>query len=304
MIGARQRLKLLIALGGAAAGLRGQARRYRMKVVISADVVGEINENDAKAAMKVWVQMATLHTDFDIEPDYPKIVAGEEIPRLARSGQVDALALSVRDFEKAGTGLLPEPIIVDESSLKGQWSYLILTHADSGIRDVDDLKGRSLIAWNSPRLMLRTEWLATLLAGRKLGAPETHFGRIAYSPRLSRGVVLPVFFRQADSCLVAAQGYEAMCEMNPQLKQKLRVLASSPSYVTNFMVFHKNCPPAAKASLTKALANLHNTMEGKQALTLYQSSKLIPADLSVVKDALDLMASYARLKGRAGGVRS
>jgi ABC-type phosphate/phosphonate transport system substrate-binding protein len=88
--------------------------------------------------------------------------------------------------------------------------------------------------------------------------------------------------------------------MNPQLRKQLRVLAASPRLVTNLFAFHKNYSKEGRDLVTAALLDVHRTEVGRQALTLFQGNRIVPASPSALDSALELLRRYDRLKGRLG----
>ena len=128
-------------------------------------------------------------------------------------------------------------------------------------------------------------------------------GKVTKHEKLSRGVVLPVFFRQADACVVARRGFDAMVELNPQLDKQLRVIATSPKFVPATMVYHKDCPAERKTMLSNLLRDLHVSEAGRQAQMLFNFREFVVIDASLLQPSLDLLAKAARLKARAGGAR-
>ena len=105
--------------------------------------------------------------------------------------------------------------------------YVILVHRNSGITDVGDLRGRKLLLYNNPRMSLASAWVAALI-----GFPKTESVGMTRIDNTSR-TVLPVFFRQADACVITSNVFEIACELNPQLQKELRVLATSPEVVSS-----------------------------------------------------------------------
>jgi ABC-type phosphate/phosphonate transport system substrate-binding protein len=89
--------------------------------------------------------------------------------------------------------------------------------------------------------------------------------------------VLPVFFESADACLVTRQASETMCELNPQLRRRLLVLAVSPKLFAAFfgVQVQKDAPDAVKSKIRQALLGYYDTPGGRQILTLFQSNRLI-----------------------------
>lgn len=299
---AAKRLAAALGLGQIrAAGQSGAAKRVRL--MISSSVVGDINENDAKAAMKVWASALTGGTSFEVERDYPRIVPVQEVVPLIRRGEIEAMAIGVREYMHAANMIVPNMLVIDETTHKGQWKYQVLVHADSGITNLAGLKGRSLVVWKNPRMLLARDWLELRLAEQRLGPSEGFFSQTTEATKVSRGAVLPVFFRQTDACLVAAPAFEGLCELNPQLGKRLRPIAQSAAMAPNFFCFHRNFAPAARDSFHATILKLHETVPGKQALTLFQSSRLVSGDTTFLKGTEDLIEASERLWRARGVVR-
>jgi ABC-type phosphate/phosphonate transport system substrate-binding protein len=149
-------------------------------------------------------------------------------------------------------------------------------------------------------MSLAAPWLDTLLAGMKLETADRFFGRVKKSNKVAQ-TVLPVFFESADACLVTRQAFKTMCEMNPQLRRKLLVLAVSPKLFAAFFGIQKDAPDAVKSKIRQALLGYYDTPSGRQILMLFQSNRLVAVDTSLLRGSVDLLAAYDRIKARRTG---
>ena len=270
---------------GAAPGLR---------VAVSESVTGEVNGTDLRAALKTWAAAIARQTGVRMDPE---LCTSEQLLQKIRNRQVDAFSINVVEYAKVAAYVYPE-LVVDETQVPDGDEYVLLVHQSSGIRSLADLRGRSLLLYKNTRSCLDRIWLDTLLASAHLGAADALLGRLESNPKQSR-VVLPVFFRQADACVATRRGYATMCELNPQLATQLRTLAVSPKLMVAFMAFHKDSPPEARRKFLAAVTELHKTVEGRQALMLFQGTRLVRVDVSVLNNSLEMLRAYDRLKGKA-----
>ena len=265
-----------------------------LRIAISESIAGEVNGNDLRAAIKAWAEAVFRQTGIRIAPE---VCTTAQLVQRVRSGQVDGFSLNVLEFARVA-GYAAHEIVVDENDLADGPEYVLLVHQSSGIQSLADLRGRSILLHQNQRTCLDRIWLDTQLASAHLGPADTFLGRLEISPKLSR-VVLPVFFRQADACLVTRQGFATMCELNPQLAKQLRPLATSAKLLMTFRAFHKDSPPETRRRFLTAVTDLHKTVEGRQALMLFGSTRLVAADVAVLRSALDLLHAYERVKGQA-----
>jgi len=279
-------------LPGALAAAEGGAP---VRLAISESVMGEVNLNDARAAMQIWINR--MAQDINLMIDL-KLIDTQAILDCARRGQVDALALNVVEYRQIAD-LLDSSQIVNAAGAAGLEQYVILAKRNGGIRQLGDLKGHRLCALKTPRMCVAPAWLFTILAEGHYGPAEQFFGSVATDAKVSR-VVLPVFFGQAEACLASKRGFDMMCELNPQVAGDLTVLASSPALVVNFYIFRKNYERVQREKVIRAMSSLHSSPAGRQLATLFQFEELGVKDASCLASALALLDMADRAGRRPG----
>ena len=294
-------LIILALLGAGAAGRAADTNRTApLRLAFSAGAIGGINRSDAKASIIAWVKalMRPRAIVTDVEP----IVfdRAEDLFRAMQAGQSDATAVMMNEFATRPAGLEPDAVYLSLKNGKPTEQYVVLVHRASGIGDLGGLKGRSLDLLNSARASLAAPWLDTCLAAQGLGLAETVLGKVERSEKASR-VVLRVFFRQADACVVTRDAFETMGELNPQLGKELRVLATSPEVVPNLFFLRPEFTGTLRREIESALVTLHESLAGRQALTVFQGEAMGRYPVSVLQGSSDLLAAAARLRVPAPG---
>ncbi len=261
------------------------------RMLVSEGVIGaEVNESDADVAMQAWRAAVAKEVGFQMEVRVANLA---KLIHEVRDGQVDGFSSTTLEF-LAVQNYSSQSLVIDEPDLNGGNEYLLLVHQDSGIQKLADLQHKLVNVYDNREMSLASLWLETVLAEANLGPPADFFSRLSVQNKLSR-VVLPVYFRQADACLVTRRAFATMAELNPQLQHKLRSVATSPKFITSMMAFHKDCPLVRRQQFENAVVNLHKTAAGRQALTLFQSGQLVMSDMSMLRSALDLVKEHERL---------
>jgi phosphonate transport system substrate-binding protein len=265
----------------------------------SSEIIVDLNENDTKAAMKVWGRAVVAEREIPVYAEPVFLRRFDALLDSFRAGRVDALSLTAPEYfalaRVAGTNSLLL------ASYKGQLTeeYLLLVNAEAGIASLAELRGRSLLFWRQPRTALAEAWLDTLLLQKSLGSADRFLARMQTRTKITQ-VVLPVFFRQADACVVHRRGFEVMCELNPQLARKLQILAASPAFVPGLLCFRTSYQPPFRDDLVRALTELDRSPEGRQMLTLFQCDQIVPASADALEPARRLIEEHARLRREAG----
>ena len=121
-----------------------------VRLAISESVMGDVNLNDARAAMNIWLKQIAqdLNIAFDL-----KLIDTSAILEGVRSGQLDALGLSVIEYRPIAD-LLDSSRIVTSAGAEGLEQYLVVVKQNSGIRQLGDLKGRRMCVLKTPKMCL------------------------------------------------------------------------------------------------------------------------------------------------------
>jgi phosphonate transport system substrate-binding protein len=269
-----------------------------VRLAISESLVADVNINDARAAMLIWLKKMTTEMNLQVEMNPRVFETTEEILRRIRGGQLDSVALNVIEYRQTADMLDPREIIA-EADASGLEQYILLAKRSSGIQHLGDLRGRRLCALKAPRMCMAGPWLTTILDEGHFGPTEQFFGAMTTDSKASR-VVLPVFFGQIDTCLTTRRSFDTMSELNPQVAKDLIAVASSPVMVVTFYIFHKNYHGASRERFAKAYADLPNSVAGRQLATLFQFERLVVKDIGCLAPALGVLEAADRIRGRRG----
>lgn len=258
-----------------------------------ASMFTDLNENDARAALKAWGQTVARERGIPTDPE-PQILQGmEALRRALRDRTVDAIGLTTAEYAELAPSTDLAPVFVALNRSNTTERYVLLVHQESPIQTVADLGGHKLLVHSNPRMCLALPWLDLVRQQAGLPPSSNSTGAVSRLAKLS-SAVLPVFFRKSDACLVTRKGFDTMCELNPQLLRQLRVLAESPDYVPVMFGFRPDYDSPAKARLFEALTQLHQSPAGQQVLTVFQSERLVEQPITVLRDGLALIANARR----------
>jgi phosphonate transport system substrate-binding protein len=262
----------------------------------------EVNENDVKAAMKVWAQTLMRERGMPVDPQVSVHSGIEDLSSALRGKTVDAFSLTTEEYWVLQREMHSSHVIVGVFGGRVAEEYVLLVHRESGFERVGDLRGRSVALFQNPRMSLASVWLDTLLLKGGLAPASSHFGRVTQVTKLPR-VVLPVFFRQNDACVVTRRGFETMSELNPQVGRQLKAIAVSPELLPAGFFFRGDFSPSIRDRALVEFDRIHTTPAGQQALTVYQSERLSVQPISILDSSLELLENHRRLAAASRGAK-
>lgn len=275
----------------------------QFRVGFSKSMFIQFNENDVKASMKAWAQILFNERGIPMDPDISVLNSHEEISRALRGKLVDALSLTTDEYWALEKEMRSTHVVVALYDGEFTEEYLLLVHRESGFERIEDLRGRSIALLRNERMSLATVWVNTLVAKARLEPPPKHFGRITQLSKLP-GVILPVFFRQNDACVVTRRGFKTMSELNPQVGQRLKVLATSPQVVPAAFFFRGDFSTSLRDKVLVEFDKIHMSPAGQQALNIFQSDRLSVQPISVLNSAFELLEDHKRLRAATHGVKA
>ena len=267
-----------------------------LRLGFSSSMFAGVNENDAKAAMKIWAQAILLEHNVAVIAESQVLNGNDEIASAVRNKLLDAVSLTTEEYRALGGEWMSTNAIIGVNEGLITQEYLVLVHADSQMDRIEDLKGHSLVFFQNPTASLAPVWLDTQLLKSGLGQTRQVCVRVTQGAKLSQ-VVLPVFFRQIDACVVTRRGFKTMVELNPQVGQRLKILGTSPPLVPVVFVFRADYSGTVRDRILTDIDKVHTTVASQQVLTLFQCENLAVHSVSCLAPALELLANHARLCG-------
>lgn len=115
--------------------------------------------------------------------------------------------------------------------------------------------------------------------------------------RKAHQLMLMLFFNQADVTCVYQNHYQTAIELNPQIRERLKVLAQVENLPQGIGLFHKRTPQAFREKVINESAKLHNSPRGQQLLQLFKSERAIRASVDDMTAVIELNRAHKRLSG-------
>lgn len=261
-----------------------------LRIALSESVVRGVSLNDARAAMAVWSAEIGHAVGLKLA-NQNLILPSQEILAAIREARVDLFCLTVQEYRKVMSLVDTSKILADDY---GGDELALIVREDAGIAKLADLRGRSLMIWDSPGTSLAEPWLAVSTWREGQPHPQELFGRITHNVKLAQSV-LPVFFGQADACVVTRRSLATMFELNPQLERKLHVLIAGPKVASAFFACRKDFANS-KVSIITRLVEVRSSPAAKQVLTLFQSPGFAIHDGEYLRTANSILDAYDRYR--------
>jgi ABC-type phosphate/phosphonate transport system substrate-binding protein len=281
--------------------LRSESKRTFLIVAISEETLAGANVNDARAAYRVWIrEVGNQYGIRTAEPVPDIFISSNDIIRDVREGAIDCYGVTALEFAKIADLTDPDSLVVQDYFSDGM-EYVLIVHNQSRFKTVSDLRGANIIAHLHRDMVLLPAWLSVTLADNNLPAPESFFASLKFNASLTQ-VVLPVFFRRLDGACLARQNWETAMELNPQLGRDLQTLVVSPKIVPNVFGFRRGTNASLRKALIDSIQRVSTVTAGAQIVALYQSKGFALRPISVMKDTLEIVRRYERLKAQPAGL--
>jgi ABC-type phosphate/phosphonate transport system substrate-binding protein len=266
----------------------------------SSNLFSELTREDAETALALWSRELARVAGYTVTT---KLVVFDDLNQFVaaiRNGQVDFIALTSLDYLKIQGQVPMEPALFGERGGKPGEEQLLLVREDSGVRRLEQLRGRKLTMLRGGSGDIAQLWLDSLLAKREQPPGERFFGGTRKSLKAQQ-VILPVFFRQADACVVGMNAFRTAVELNPQIGKELKVLATSPVYPIAVTCFRTTLSREQKDEFVRMSFSMVDTVSGKQILTLFRVDKVVRSSDTVMDPLVSLLKERGHPKTASKG---
>jgi len=253
-----------------------------------------VNANDAGVALQLLAQTIGKQRGYAIDTSTRVFEDTKSCEAAINRGGLSLVILNAQEYLSMDVpGLKPAFVHLEQGVVLKD--YLLLTRRDSGYESLADLRGRDIVLLSGGEGRLTTTWLEVLLREDGLGPSGAFFQRILSesNPALT---VLPVFFGTKSACIVDRMSFKTMVELNPQVGRQLRPIAISDPYIDSItcIPLQIETTPQARLDLIRTLNDLHQTVAGRQILTLFKVDQLVPFQDQYLDAARRLRAKAIR----------
>jgi ABC-type phosphate/phosphonate transport system substrate-binding protein len=271
---------------------KSAAGDFHLRMGYAGEVYPEVNNKDVNAAVSVLTQRIVWKKIGKGDARYYDDI--REMERDFKERKVQVLALPVEAFLEIRNHIPIDPVLVSTTDRGHDTELLMLVRKDSGIHSVRDLKKRTITMPMRNRQYgdLYYTWLETLLMREGFGHRIDDFFSSVKEMRTVAKVVMPVFFRQADACVVSRHVFDLTSELNPQIGRELTSIARIERLAHGVIAFDRRLPEETRQKFRQAFLALHDTPDGQQLLMLFQVRKLIPFKPDYFKVTEALFAEY------------
>jgi len=263
---------------------------YAMKTLYDVDM------KDAHTAFTMWSKEVGAKTGYTVS--LTMFDCFEELMDAFKKGEIDFAIVKSTDLSLVDKGEIDrEHLVTNVRSGKKGHVYMFMVHKDSPLDHIEAMKGKKLTVVKSDSL--GRIFLDTLLLKKGLSESDAFFHSIEEKVKVSQ-VLLSVFFKQSDACLIPDVTYKTMVELNPQIKQRLRTIAKSDNLLAGVGFFRKNFSENRKDEVFKRIVTLHTTPRGKQILLLFKSEAFAKVADNELLSLKKLKDDYARFTNQRG----
>jgi ABC-type phosphate/phosphonate transport system substrate-binding protein len=267
-----------------------------MRIGFAGAVFADMSTRDGEASIRVWGQALGRQGNVFRTLETSILKNTDQMRRAMTEGRVDFLGVPTFEYLEIEDCALPGALmtLVMEGGEMNE-EFLVLVGTDAEVTDLSDLTGKKLIFLDTIRTSeLAEAWVNVTLARQSLPTMREFFGDVSEVARPSRAV-LPVFFGQADACLVTRSAFDTMCELNPQIGVRVRIAAASPPLLPTIFCCRRDIATDFQEAVFQIVRNMDRDPYGQQVLMTFKASKLVDIDESNLATARDIISQNERL---------
>jgi phosphonate transport system substrate-binding protein len=284
-------LTLLLGLSTTVSSQAESLYRYGFSKVL----LSEVNENDARAAIRTWVNMIANERGLPLEVLPVVFDDSQSLQHAIVEHELDGAAVTLYEYHQVRHEVDFDPFLTAAIADHVGEQYVLLAHRDSPSNSLSNLRGRHLLIHSASRNCLAPLWLDVHLHQHTHKTASDLFGKITEDTKLAN-VILPVFFRQAEACLVTRSGFMTMSELNPQVAQQLVVLAESELLIPVVYAFRADYNATVTKNIMTEMLNLNKHPAGQQLMNIFGADGLAVVPKSDLSPALRLIDAYNALR--------
>ncbi len=270
--------------------------RPKYSIGFSNEVFLDVNQRDAKAALKILSSKFIDESGLNYEPEVNifndlKTLHGEVI-----EDKLDLVFMVTPEYLKIKDEVQIYPFTVPLIQEGVYSKFILLIKKNNGINSLADLRNKKIIVQSNfnKENSLVFMWLDLILM-KELGEKHnTFFSDVEIIQKGSK-VVLPVFFNNTDACIVFDYTYNTLIELNPQIERQLDTLKMSPQYMYSLACITTSPKNNEYDAMLNAMLNIHKGTDGKQFLRIFKVDQEVKYKPEYLESVISLLEEHKML---------
>ncbi len=253
-----------------------------------------VDKRDVEVALDLWIRELVKLTPIKAAPVAIIFDNLEKMAEAIRDKEVDFVAMPFLDYLKIRQAVDLEPVLMGTKNGTIGEEYALIVHRSAPWTEVKQLRGEKLLVQEvSGASATSLLWLDTMLLHQGLPVSATFFYPLNLVNKPSQAI-LPIFFKQADACLVPLWAYDTMVELNPQVGSETKIIARSPTLPRGALFMRKGIS-APKQTVIESALKVGGTAKSKQLMTLFNSENLVRFQPKYLESITALYKDYNSL---------
>lgn len=301
-------LLILVALCGLGTGsTHADSNIGTLNIAHWGNLAPDVSTRDTEVAVELWGKQLGVDWDMEIVPTLTILEYDntQSLLKALQSGAIDLLSMDSVSFLRLRESTPIEPAFVSRVGEDIEEQYILLSRSDVGQVGIADLKKGTLIVEKGRASTAARIWLETEVMKAGSRGLADHFGKVVETSKSSQAV-LPVMFGQSDFCFIRKRAFLTMNELNPQVSEKLTTIITSPKLLAVVTCFASTCSEKKKALIIEGASRLHEHQRGRQILTLFGLSQVLPfapQQIATVEALIDEFENLKQYRGIAEAQR-
>ena len=259
-----------------------------------ARIVSDVDPRDAQATIELLTREVSRNMGLRTSPKVTLFTSTKSMIEAYCHGDLDMVSMPTIDYMRLRNTVSMIPAFVARHNNGVGTQYALITCRDSGIKSIAGLKGKTLIMPPVNKHEAGHLWLNVLLREN----PATFFHQLKEFAKQNQAI-MGVFFRQADGALVTRAGLDAARQLNPQLDQRLLVIAESSNLSDGVTCFPPTTSEKTRRVLSNAINLLSSSDTGRQLFMIFQTNGVVPFNPVYLEGLETLLKEQRRLKIKA-----
>lgn len=179
------------------------------------------------------------------------------------------------------------------SSITGKpYSMVLLAKKNKGINEISDFKHKRLVLAEHDELA--RIFLDTLLIP-KFDKTYKHVFKSVELQKKPNSIIHSLFFDNADIGVSYLETFDLMSELNPQIRERIKILSSFPITSPTFGFFHKKLPKYQRQFFIEKILEFNHSIRSQQILKTFKMTSLSACTVEALDPFIRLYEKYNKI---------